>query len=101
MQSRKRQVACHMLVRLALMPRTRCRANQLLVNLALQKALNAEVHNAKKKKKKKMSKQSKDILTDSQRGYVLSMFLQFWKISASNVLTKKGSYKRKRVTILH
>ena len=30
------------------MPRTRCGANQLLVNFALQKAMNTEVHNATK-----------------------------------------------------
>lgn len=37
------QVACHVLVRLALIPRKRCRANQLMLNL--QKALNTEVPN--------------------------------------------------------
>ena len=38
--TRKLQVSCNMFVRLALMPRTRCCANQLLINLVLQKALN-------------------------------------------------------------
>ena len=69
--TRKPLVTCHMLVRLALVP----------VNLALQKAFNTEVHNATK-----TNEQNKDVRTDSQPGYVLSMFLKFWLISASTFL---------------
>ena len=57
---------------------TRCRGNQLLVNLVLQKALNTEVHNATE-----TNEENKDFITDSQPGYVLSIFLKFWLISAS------------------
>ena len=55
------------------MPRTRRRAKQLLVNLALQKAFNTEVHNATKANQH----ENKDVLNgDVQPGYVVSMFLK-------------------------
>ena len=50
-----------------------------------------------------MSK-TKTFLTDSQPGYVLSMFLLFWLISAWTFLKKKkkkGSYKKKKKKRLH
>lgn len=55
--------------------------------------MNTEVHNVTK-----TIEQDKDVLTDSQLGYVLGMFLKCWLIPASTFLLKKevecgsGSY---------
>ena len=77
----RRDQETYQVVWIALIPRTRGRAKQPLINLAFQKALITEVHNGTKTKE-----QNKDVLTESQPVYVLRMYFKFWLISASTLL---------------